>query len=109
LEKVWSSWTVTVFDSGGHWVWGKEDTLRQRYGATCRIGVIGNSTAAATTSACRLLQRSTSNASKHAMDLSDVRMERVARIRAAIANGHYHVSSEDLAEKLIGVMLGARR
>jgi hypothetical protein len=84
LKKVWSSWAV--FDSGGHWVWGKEDTLRQRYGKTSRIRIIDSATAAA-----------------------DVRMERVARIRAEIANGCYHVSSEDLAQKLIGVMLGGFR
>ena len=67
LKKVWSSWGV--FDSGGQWVWGKED----------------------------------------AMGLSDVRMERVVRVRAAIANGHYHVSSEDLAQKLISNMLVSHR
>jgi hypothetical protein len=33
------------------------------------------------------------------------RMERIARIRNAIAEGRYHVSPEDLAEKLINHML----
>jgi anti-sigma28 factor (negative regulator of flagellin synthesis) len=40
------------------------------------------------------------------MDLSDVRMERVARVRTAIANGCYDVSSADLAQKLISNLLG---
>ena len=33
------------------------------------------------------------------------RMERIARIRNAIAEGRYHVSPEDLSEKLINHML----
>jgi flagellar biosynthesis anti-sigma factor FlgM len=105
LKKAWSLQTVTVFDSGGHWVGGKEDMLCQLHGTACRLRV----TNSATTGAGRFLQRSTSNFSERAMDLSDVRMERVVRIRAAIANGQYHVSSEDLAQKLIGVMLGGPR
>ena len=83
--------------------------LRQRYGKTCRIGVTVNSTASATAGTGRLLQRSRTNFPERAMDLSDVRMERVVRIRTAIANGQYHVSSEDLAQKLISNMLGAHR
>lgn len=38
--------------------------------------------------------------------LSDIRMERVSSIRAAIANGCYNVSSADLAQKLVDYMLG---
>jgi anti-sigma28 factor (negative regulator of flagellin synthesis) len=36
---------------------------------------------------------------------SGVRMDRVISIRAAIANGCYHVSSADLAQKLMDYML----
>jgi anti-sigma28 factor (negative regulator of flagellin synthesis) len=36
-----------------------------------------------------------------ALDLSDVRMEEVVRLRVAIASGHYRVSAADLADKLI--------
>jgi len=35
----------------------------------------------------------------------DVRWEQVARLKAAIDTGTYHVSSEALAERLIGHML----
>jgi flagellar biosynthesis anti-sigma factor FlgM len=38
-------------------------------------------------------------------DLGDVRMEKVERLKAAIANGTYSVSAEDLAEKMIESML----
>jgi anti-sigma28 factor (negative regulator of flagellin synthesis) len=39
------------------------------------------------------------------MDLSDARMEKVIRIRKAIANGSYNVTSANLAQKLIDTML----
>jgi len=32
-------------------------------------------------------------------------MEHLARIRTAIANGNYHVSAEDLAQKMIDTLL----
>jgi flagellar biosynthesis anti-sigma factor FlgM len=38
-------------------------------------------------------------------DLTDVRLEKIERLKAAIANGTYHVSAEDLAEKMIESML----
>jgi anti-sigma28 factor (negative regulator of flagellin synthesis) len=100
LEKMWSSWAA--FDSDGHWVWGKEGTLRLQYGKTCR----GRVTDGSTVGGRRLLRNSAARSLERAMYLSDMRMERVARIRAAIASGCYHVSSEDLAQKLIGGMLG---
>jgi len=36
---------------------------------------------------------------------SYLRMEHLARIRTAIANGNYHVSAEDLAQKMIDTLL----
>jgi anti-sigma28 factor (negative regulator of flagellin synthesis) len=39
---------------------------------------------------------------------SPARMEHLARIRAAIAEGRYHVSAADLAEKLIHHMVAKR-
>jgi flagellar biosynthesis anti-sigma factor FlgM len=42
---------------------------------------------------------------KSSLHLSGVRMDRVSSIRAAIANGCYHVSSADLAQKLMDYML----
>ena len=40
----------------------------------------------------------------HALTLSDVRTERVAHLQQAIATGTYHVSSADLAGKLLGAL-----
>jgi hypothetical protein len=42
-------------------------------------------------------------------DRMHVRMERIAAIRAAIAQGSYHVSAADLAQKLIDHMLAHQR
>jgi negative regulator of flagellin synthesis FlgM len=41
-----------------------------------------------------------------AMNSSDVRADKVASLQAAIANGTYNVSSQDVAQKLIASMLG---
>ncbi|WP_158749993.1 flagellar biosynthesis anti-sigma factor FlgM [Acidobacterium sp. S8] len=36
----------------------------------------------------------------------DVRMEKVAAVQQAIASGTYHVSAEDVADKLVRQMVG---
>jgi anti-sigma28 factor (negative regulator of flagellin synthesis) len=101
LRKAWNSWTVC--DSDGHGLWGKEDKSRQPYGKMCR----GCTTDSSTTGAGRLFHVNNMTKSlERAMDLSDVRIEMVARVRSAIANGCYNVSSADLAQKLIRNMLG---
>jgi len=41
-----------------------------------------------------------------AMSLPDVRMDKVAAVQQALANGTYHVSVDDLAAKLVGQMMG---
>jgi anti-sigma28 factor (negative regulator of flagellin synthesis) len=67
----------------------------------------GCTTDSSTTGTERLFHgNSMTKSLERAMDLSDVRMEMVARVRAAIANGCYNVSSADLAQKLISNMLG---
>jgi flagellar biosynthesis anti-sigma factor FlgM len=38
-------------------------------------------------------------------DLGEVRLEKIERLKAAIAKGTYSVSAEDLAEKMIESML----
>lgn len=43
---------------------------------------------------------------ERAMDLSEVRMERVERVKASLARGEYDVSADDLARKLIDTMRG---
>jgi flagellar biosynthesis anti-sigma factor FlgM len=40
-----------------------------------------------------------------AMDLSDVRLEKVIELRAAIAAGKYRVSAGDVADRLLGRLL----
>jgi anti-sigma28 factor (negative regulator of flagellin synthesis) len=47
-------------------------------------------------------------AHEYATALSAARMDKVATIRMAILNGCYHVSSADLAQKLMSNMLGRR-
>ena len=42
----------------------------------------------------------------HASSISDVRTEKVLSIQAAIASGSYQVSSADVAQSLMGHMLG---
>lgn len=42
----------------------------------------------------------------HAASLSDVRAEKVQSVQAAIASGSYNVSSTDVAQSLMGYMLG---
>jgi flagellar biosynthesis anti-sigma factor FlgM len=49
---------------------------------------------------------STGGAMLQAMSASDVRTDKVASLQAAIANGSYNVSSQDVAQKLVDSMLG---
>jgi anti-sigma28 factor (negative regulator of flagellin synthesis) len=53
-----------------------------------------------------LFRNSVPGSSKPLLNLAGVRLERVASIRAAIANGSYGISSADLAQKLIDQMMG---
>jgi hypothetical protein len=52
------------------------------------------------------LQCSIADARYCATDHSETRPERLARIQAAIAGGHYAVSAADLAQKLLETMRG---
>jgi anti-sigma28 factor (negative regulator of flagellin synthesis) len=55
------------------------------------------------------LEQSMSAALERAMDLSDVRNERVARVKRAIEGGDYRVASRELAQRLIRNMRGDYR
>ena len=54
----------------------------------------------------RMSQDGMTQSRKYATSLSNARMERVAAVKMAIANGCYNVSSADLADKLMSNMLG---
>lgn len=47
--------------------------------------------------------------SSHAASLPDVRSEKVQSIQAAIAAGNYSVNSTDVAQSLMGHMLGSQQ
>lgn len=42
----------------------------------------------------------------HAASVSDMRSEKIQSVQSAIANGNYHVNAVDVAQSLIGHMLG---
>jgi len=52
------------------------------------------------------MEKSLASALERAMDLSDVRNERVERVKRAIKAGSYSVPAKELAQKLIRNMLG---
>jgi flagellar biosynthesis anti-sigma factor FlgM len=104
-RKIWNSWTFS----------GTGDEGRQR-GATAGFGGQhgradrrrGAQTAEPTWLE-RSFQERAAHALEHALDLSEVRLERVERVRAAIARGTYHIPARDLAQKLMKTMLGEFR
>jgi len=51
---------------------------------------------------------STAGALVQAASTSDVRADKVAQLKAAIDSGSYSVPSSDVAEKLLGNMMGGR-
>jgi anti-sigma28 factor (negative regulator of flagellin synthesis) len=61
--------------------------------------------AMSSTEQIRSIRRRAAGAPSHSPPDSRLRMEHVARLRTAIANGSYHVSAEDLAQKMIDTLL----
>lgn len=51
---------------------------------------------------------STAGVLRQGLDVDDVRPDRVASLKAAIDSGTYHVSSADIADKLISSLQGGR-
>jgi flagellar biosynthesis anti-sigma factor FlgM len=47
-----------------------------------------------------------SRAMVEAMDFSDVRLEKVMQLRAAIAEGRYRVSGADVADRMLSRLMG---
>ncbi len=56
----------------------------------------------------RSIRRRAAGVEEPTADDSDARMERIARLRTAIAEGRYHLSADELAQKLIAHMLANR-
>lgn len=119
MRRVWNSWTL--LDSEAAWAidseagWATESEAGppscsqdrpRRPVAPLRRGI----TVGRTSTRPEVLLHSTTTG-PHALshDPSLARRERVERIRLAIANGSYHVSSADLAQKLIDRMIRHHR
>ncbi len=47
-----------------------------------------------------------SRAMVEAMDFSDVRLEKVMKLRAAIAEGRYRISGADVADRMLSRLMG---
>ena len=94
MRKAWSTWTL--FNNEDGWAPDDGNRIHRR-----RLHSIGEPSDAEL-----LLMRKATRPQEFSPSFSDVRMERVSSIRAAIANGCYNISSADLAEKLMDYMLG---
>jgi flagellar biosynthesis anti-sigma factor FlgM len=98
-RQVWNSWTFA----------GSDDDAGQSHGdmgVEREVPGCGPQRREHPTWLERSFQKSRGQALEQAMDLSDVRLERVQRIRAEIAAGRYRVPTEKLAERLVQNMLG---
>jgi flagellar biosynthesis anti-sigma factor FlgM len=106
MRRIWNSWTYygTDRDSGRsdeqktvcQETWkDREQRTEERAAAKSTGGLLAKS-----------FERSMADALERAMDLSDVRKERVARVKKAIETGQHRVSARELAEKLIKNMRG---
>jgi flagellar biosynthesis anti-sigma factor FlgM len=98
-RKTWNSWTFTGSD---------DDAGRSHGDMVVESELPGRLRPKNVQSTWleRSFQESLAQSLEQAMDLSEVRMDRVERVRAAIAAGRYRVSSEKLADRLMQNMLG---
>jgi Anti-sigma-28 factor, FlgM len=109
LNKVRKSWELLHVNESRHGVRHGQAGIFKRKNLKMSCVVV---TASSPKSVLSGFQRGATGLRRASPDPSyaqrDVRMERVAAIRAAIAQGSYHVSAADLAQKLMDHMLAHR-
>lgn len=97
----------TLFSSDHSLPWNKKNTSALTFGPKCRAFSRYSFAPDPSTLNPFTLDSGASEKSSmtspgdRAVTFSDLRMERIANIREAIANGSYFVSSADLADKLM--------
>jgi flagellar biosynthesis anti-sigma factor FlgM len=118
MRRTWNSWTYYgdgdsdrgEEDSVCQESWRKRDGERDKTEAqsqgTSKEANKGIGKGALAGAYEQSLEQSMSEALERAMDLSDVRNERVARVKRAIQSGEYRVASRELAQRLIRNMRG---
>ena len=103
LMNVWDSWNVS--DVGRITVWDVDDSF-SRQGGVKGLSVRSPSKAA---NGPQIPSARRSKSLDAVGRRSPLRLERIATIKSAIADGSYSVSAADLAEKLMRVMGGNYR
>lgn len=111
MKSVWNSWTVLDSEAD----WARDSEVRppscsqdQRHPPVAPLHR-GLTVSRTSTRPEVLLHSITTGTDALSHDPSPARRKRVERIRLAIANGSYHVSSADLAQKLIDRMIRHHR
>jgi len=120
MRKTWNSWTYYGDRESGR---GRKGGVRQESvcqesvsersrrqdEATARHPQTGRPSGGLEDAYGQALEQSLADALERAMDLCDLRQERVARVKRAIEAGVYWVPAEELARKLVRNMLGDYR
>ena len=101
--NAWDSWTIS--DAGRITVWDDDD-LFSRQGPARGMYFSGRSKAAPGPG---IPSSRRSRSLDAVIGRPHLRLEKIANIKAAIADGSYSVSAADLADKLIRVMRGNYR
>ena len=99
-RKTWNSWTFTEADDGPE----RDDENRTKIAP--RKTTDRQQMQDARAGLAQAYQPDMVKMLERAMDLSEVRMERVARVKASLAKGEYEVTADELAQKLINTMRG---
>lgn len=101
MRNVWNS--STLFPSEDNLPWVKKGTSPLTSGPKCTACTRDSFTPDSFTLDSGSGDKSSMpRPGYRATTFSDLRMERIANIREAIANGSYFISSADLAHKLMG-------